>query len=292
VSTTAESDLPDLAGRELADKYGLYKVGGRPPLREYLAQVWDRRHFAIAFSRARAYSGNQGSYLGQLWSFLTPLLWAALYFMVFGLLLGAKGGIDNYAAFLVTGLFVIRFINGCMNGAAGSISKNHNLISSLQFPRILIPMAYSGSAFINLIPALIVLFGVGLVTGEPIRWQMLLIVPTVLMATVFATGLSFFSARLVDEVSDLANIIPFTNRAIMYTSGVFFELSKYDKYPTASVIMHHQPWAIFIELARVSVLGGYSVEPDIWFWAFGWAVVTFAIGFIYFWRAEAKYGRG
>jgi len=291
VSTTAEAERPDLDGGDLAERYGLRKVGGRPTLRVYIRQVWERRHFAIAFARAKAYSGNQGSYLGQLWAILTPLLWAALYFLVFGMLLKTDRGIDNFAAFLVTGLFVIRFINGCMNGSAGSIDKSHNLISSLQFPRILIPMAYAGSAFINLVPALVVLFGIGLVTGEPIRWQMLLIVPTVLMAFVFATGLAFFSARLVDEVADLNNIIPFTNRAIMYSSGVFFDLSRYGD-GTAHTIMSHQPWAIFIELARVAVLGGYTVEPDIWLWALGWAVVTFATGFIFFWRAEAKYGRG
>jgi teichoic acid transport system permease protein len=291
VSTTAWSDRPDLAGRELADKYGLYKVGGRPPLREYLRQVWDRRHFTIAFSRARAYSGNQGSYLGQLWAFLTPLLWAGLYYLIFGGLLGQKRDIPNFAAFLVCGLFVFRFIAGCMNNAAGSISKNQGLISSLQFPRILIPMSYAGSAFVNLIPAMIVLFSVAILTGEPVRLQNLMIVPTVAMAFVFAMGLSFISARLVDEVADLNNIIPFTNRAIMYSSGIFFELSNYG-HGRAFQIMSHQPFAVYIELARSAILKETTIPSDLWLWGLGWAVVTFVLGFIYFWRAEAKYGRG
>jgi teichoic acid transport system permease protein len=32
--------------------------------------------------------------------------------------------------------------------------------------------------------------------------------------------------------------------------------------------------------------------PTLWIYAVGWAVVTVVIGFLYFWRAEARYGRG
>jgi teichoic acid transport system permease protein len=34
-------------------------------------------------------------------------------------------------------------------------------------------------------------------------------------------------------------------------------------------------------------------NPDhYWYYAIGWAVVAVVVGFFYFWRAEAKYGRG
>jgi teichoic acid transport system permease protein len=35
------------------------------------------------------------------------------------------------------------------------------------------------------------------------------------------------------------------------------------------------------------------INPDhLWYYAVGWAVVALIIGFVFFWRAEAKYGRG
>ena len=35
------------------------------------------------------------------------------------------------------------------------------------------------------------------------------------------------------------------------------------------------------------------INPDhLWYYAIGWAVVALIIGFFFFWRAEAKYGRG
>jgi teichoic acid transport system permease protein len=32
--------------------------------------------------------------------------------------------------------------------------------------------------------------------------------------------------------------------------------------------------------------------PSLWAWAAGWAVVVVVVGFVFFWRAEARYGRG
>jgi teichoic acid transport system permease protein len=278
-------------GAALAYEYGLKKVGGRPRLGKYLTQVWDRRHFAISLARGKAYSRNQGNYLGQLWAVLTPLLWAALYFSVFGLLLTINRGIDNFATFLVTGLFLIRFMSGAMTHAASSIEKNSNLISSLQFPRALIPISSAMADFLTLLPSIAVLLVIALITGEPIRWQILLLAPAVVLAYVFATGLAFFSARLVAEVSDLQNLTPFINRLLFYVSGVLFSIDRYGNgwFGTS---MKHQPFAVYLELGRGSLLHTFPVDPVMWVWGVFWAVATCGLGFIYFWRAEAKYGRG
>ncbi|MFI5572329.1 ABC transporter permease, partial [Streptomyces sp. NPDC051740] len=44
----AEGDLAALAAR-----HGLTVSGARPSLTEYVRQLWDRRHFILAFSRAK-----------------------------------------------------------------------------------------------------------------------------------------------------------------------------------------------------------------------------------------------
>lgn len=280
------------SGADLAREFGLKKVGGRPALGKYLSQVWDRRHFAISLARGKAYTQNQGGYLGQLWILLTPLLWAALYFSVFGLLIPVvHRGIDNFATFLVTGLFIIRFMSGAMTHAATSIEKNNNLIASLQFPRALIPISSAMADFLTLLPAIVVLLAVALITGEPVRWQILLLAPAVVLAYVFATGLAFFSARVVAEVSDLQNLTPFINRSLFYVSGVFFSIDRYG-HGWFGTTMKHQPFAVYLELGRGSLLHRFPVDPVMWGWGVFWAVITCGLGFVYFWRAEAKYGRG
>jgi teichoic acid transport system permease protein len=280
------------SGAELAREFGLRKVGGRPPLDKYLTQMWKRRHFAISLARGKSYAQNQGSYLGQLWAILTPLLWAVLYYFVFGVVLTrASDDIENFAGYLVIGLFIIRFLSGALGHAANSIQKNTTLITSLQFPRALIPVSTALSDFFTFLPSLVVLLGVALFNGEPLRWQMLLLFPAIFLAFLFAVGVACLSARLVAQVADLGQLIPFINRALFYTSGVFFSVDRYGDgwFGTA---MQYQPFAIYLELGRSALLQEIPIETSTWVWGVFWAVATCVLGFIYFWRAEAKYGRG
>ena len=32
--------------------------------------------------------------------------------------------------------------------------------------------------------------------------------------------------------------------------------------------------------------------PSLWVWGTGWALLVVVLGFLFFWRAEARYGRG
>jgi teichoic acid transport system permease protein len=199
--------------------------------------------------------------------------------------------IKDFAGFLVVGLFVIRFLSGVLSHAANSIERNTTLITSLQFPRALIPISSALSDLLMFLPATVVLFGVAFANGEPLRWQMLLFVPSVALAGSFGIGLALFVSRLVADVNDLGQLIPFFNRALFYTSGVFFSLDRYGDGWFATV-MKHQPFAIYLELGRSSLLQEIPVEASAWAWGVFWAVATCGLGFIYFWRAEAKYGRG
>ncbi|MFC5854327.1 ABC transporter permease, partial [Streptomyces chlorus] len=52
VSAPAPPD-EGLTAAELAAKYGLTVSGARPSLVEYVRQLWARRHFILAFSRAK-----------------------------------------------------------------------------------------------------------------------------------------------------------------------------------------------------------------------------------------------
>ncbi len=91
-----------LSPAELAAKYGLAVSGARPGLVEYVRQLWGRRHFILAFSQAKLTAQYSQAKLGQLWQVVTPLLNALVYFLIFGLILGADRGMGTavYIPFL------------------------------------------------------------------------------------------------------------------------------------------------------------------------------------------------
>lgn len=80
---------------------------------------------------SRAYVENQHSYLGQLWSVLTPTLNATVYVIIFGLILQAGRGLDNTIAFIVIGTFLYRFFNESVSSGARAVTRNMNLVRSI-----------------------------------------------------------------------------------------------------------------------------------------------------------------
>lgn len=281
-----------LSGAELAAAYGLVKVGGRPPLGEYLRTLWQRRHFAITLARSKAYARNQLSYLGQLWNILTPVLWASVYLFVFGFLLSTDQGVANYPAFLVVGVFLFRFNSSAMTTGGRAIIGNESLITSLQFPRALLPAATVLSELFTLLPAIGVLLVIVTLTGETPDWQWLLLPVAVLMQWVFSTGVALTVARLVAEVRDVTNLIPFVIRALMYVSGVFFSIDHYAGDGPIGHVLAYQPVAVYIDLGRAAMLHEVPIEGSMWLAGALWALAFLVLGFLFFWRGEEKYGRG
>jgi len=132
-----------LSSAALAERYGLTVSGRRPPLAEYTRRLWGRRHFIVAFATARLTATYTAARLGQVWQVMTPLLNAAVYYLIFGLLLGTKHDIPNFIAYLCTGVFVFQFTQSAVLSGTRSIADNLGLIRALHFPRACLPIAFT-----------------------------------------------------------------------------------------------------------------------------------------------------
>ena len=95
--------------QSLADEYGLRVAGQRPSLPAYIRQLWAYRHFIASYANAKLAASFTTARLGRLWQVLTPLTNAAVYYLIFGVVLNTKQGIPNFIAYLCTGLFVFNF---------------------------------------------------------------------------------------------------------------------------------------------------------------------------------------
>lgn len=286
-------------GAALADEYGLSRIGARPRLPSYIRSLWSRRQFVVTLATSNAYARNRNTYLGQFWNILNPLLWSAVYFLVFGLLLGARGDMDGstYVAFLVTGVFVFRYISSCMSSGAKSISGNISLVRSLHFPRVALPVATVLSEFVILLPGFGVMALIVAVTGQGPAWSWLLFPVAAILILTFSTGLALVIARLVADVRDVTNLLPFVTRLLLYTSGVFYSIeSLRDKFTSGGVgwlypIAENQPVAVYLNLARATLINDVELTERLWWLGTGYAVLFLLVGLLYFWRAEERYGR-
>jgi teichoic acid transport system permease protein len=121
---TEPPSATSISAAALAERHGLSRSGARPSLPAYAGQLWGRRHFILTYAQSRVRAQYSASFLGQLWQVLTPLLNAAVYFFVFGLLLNANRGVENYPAFLVAGVFIFTYTQRAVLAGAQSIAGN------------------------------------------------------------------------------------------------------------------------------------------------------------------------
>jgi teichoic acid transport system permease protein len=157
---------------------------------------------------------------------------------------------------------------------------------------MLLPVQATIQQVFNLLPQMVLLLLTWIVFAQPITWNWLLLIPITLLMVMFSTGLALVSARLTVHVQDLTKLIPFIIRIVFYTSGIFFNMERVLKdYPIALEIEKYNPVYIFVSLARGVGVSGYSTTPFMWFAALGWAVLTLALGIVFFWKAEERYGR-
>ncbi|MER5913368.1 ABC transporter permease [Streptomyces sp. NPDC001982] len=297
--TAASSPDVGLTAVQLAAKYGLTVSGARPSLVEYVRQLWGRRHFILAFSQAKLTAQYSQAKLGQLWQVATPLLNAAVYYFIFGVILHASRGMsqDVYIPFLVTGVFVFTFTQSSIMSGVRAISGNLGLVRALHFPRASLPMSFALQQLQQLLFSMIVMFLVVVGFGSYPGVSWLLIVPILLLQFLFNTGLALIVARMGAKTPDLAQLMPFILRTWMYTSGVMFSINKMmENRPEWAVrLLQVNPAAVYMDLMRFALIDGYgasNLPPHVWAIALFWAVVVFFGGFVYFWKAEERYGRG
>ncbi|WP_319458439.1 ABC transporter permease [Micromonospora sp. RTP1Z1] len=296
---TAVAD-PDsgLTQAQLAARYGLSFAGARPTLAAYTRQLWSYRHFIAAYANAKVVASFSTARLGRLWQVLTPLTNAAVYFLIFGVILNTRAGVSNFIGYLCIGLFVFTFTSAAVSGGVQAISGNLGMIRAMHFPRACMPLAVVLTQLQHLLTAMVVLVGIVLVTGEPITVEWLLVLPAMALQSIFNAGLALGMARLGAKIVDFKQLMPFIMRTWMYASGVLYSVDKFAQNihnPVLIEIVHANPLLIYIELIRHALMETApltSSPPQIWALAAIWALVVGVGGYLYFWRGEQEYGRG
>ncbi|MFE9024541.1 ABC transporter permease [Streptomyces sp. NPDC007808] len=294
-ATPPEADLAALAAR-----HGLAVSGARPSLPEYVRQLWARRHFIGAFSTAKLTAQYSQAKLGQIWQVLTPLLNAAVYYFIFGELMGTSRGVPDYIPFLVTGVFVWTFTQTSIMAGTRAISGNLGLVRALHFPRAALPISFALQQLQQLLFSMAALVVILLCFGIPVSASWLLAVPALVLQAVFNTGVAMVMARMGAKTPDIAQLMPFVLRTWMYASGVMFSIShmtsKHTDWPSwVTSILQANPAAVYIDLMRFALIDSFHAEQlptHVWAIATGWALLAGVGGFIYFWKAEETYGRG
>jgi teichoic acid transport system permease protein len=260
-------------------------AAGLPPMRAYLRSLWARRTFITEFSRSELRKQNYGSFFGQLWLVLNPLLLSGVYF----LLIYVIGGTSDKERFghLTANLFLFYLIANSLTGGVKAITSGQRLILNTSFPRIMLPISATVIALFKFVPTLIVFAGIHAAIGLPYSWQMLWAIPIFLIALVLGFGLAILISSVNVYFRDISNMLPYFTRSLLYLSPILYEASSISDQIKSFQIAN----PIFYLLDSWSRVMIYAEAPP----AFGlihasiWAIVIFLFGTYFFLSRERDF---
>ena len=268
-------------------QYGPHRAG-LPPLVGYFRELWHRRTFAAELSRAGMRASHTSTFFGQAWLVLNPLLLAGVYYLLITIIRGQH----NPALFthLTLSLFAFTLVSTSVTTGATSVTGAGSLLINTAFPRLLIPLSATRTAFFRFLPTVPVCLAAHLVLGDPWHLRMLLSLYFLAVMTVFGMGLSAFFATLEVYFRDTSNFLPHFVRIWMYISPVVWSPESLSGFrPALRSLIEVNP--------MYSMLGGYTdllqqgLRPptSMWFSASAWALVAVGAGFLFFLSSERSF---
>lgn len=254
--------------------------------RRYLSDLWGRKDFAVFLIQGNLTARNSSTALGLMWWILNPLLSAAVYFVVFGLILGGRDAQEFFLTYLVVGVFAFQYTTASMNGGANLIQQNSRLLVNVRFPRLVLPIAAVAESLAGFLTSLIAVIAVVLIQGVPLSLTALWLPAVIVIQTIFVLGLSSLTARWVVPIRDLGNLIPHITRFWFYLTPIIWGLSFLEDQPAWAVdLIELNPMYAIVQLYRVALMD-FPLQPRDLMTALAWSFGVCIVGIASFTRSE------
>ena len=238
-------------------------------------------------------SRYKGSALGFGWNFAIPLLNLAVFYLLFGVLLGQRPrtgtGEQNYAIFLFVGLLPWTFFASSLGSGASSIIANGAIVKKVRLPLQLLPAASVLSNLANFLLSMIVLFVVLAIFG-PRHPEGLLYLPLlVVIQIVMNLGFAYLLAAANVFFRDVQHILGILLTAWYFLTPVLFSVQIVADRPTERELLYLNPMTAIVVAYQRALLDGLPPEWDRLAYSTLFAVAIFALGFWYFRRSKDSF---
>lgn len=186
-----------------------------------IKELWNYRSMIESLVRRELRGKYAASFLGFLWTFMNPLLQLVVYTIVFSVLF--HNNIERYYLYLFIGLVPWMYFSAVFTEGANCIVNQSSLVKRIYFPRMVLPISFSTSRFVNMLLVFIVIFLVIIVTGWGMNPVALLCLPVVFAVEyLLVTGIAMFVSCLTVYFRDLAYILGVISTLWMYATPLFY----------------------------------------------------------------------
>ena len=219
-------------------------------------------HLILQMVKREIIDRYRGSFLGMLWTFVTPILMLAIYTFVFSFVFKARwGGVIEttsnqyeFALVLFTGLIIFNLFADCIGRAPNLILNNVNYVKKVIFPLEILPLVSLGSALFNSLTSLFILMFFLIIQGHTfhlsVLWLPIIILPFLLLVI----GLSWFLAATGVFIRDIGQIINMILTVLMFLCPIFYPLSALPEELRGYLYLN--PLTLMVEQVRAVLIWG------------------------------------
>ena len=259
------------------------------------AELWRYKDLIWLFVKRDFTVMYKQTILGPAWVLINPLLSAAMYTVMFGVI--AKLPTDGVpqALFYLAGTALWGFFAACINRVSATFTSNSAIFSKVYFPRLTMPISTMLSAFINFVLQFIMFFGLLLfytAKGQVHPNWAYMPLTLLLLAQVGLLGLGcgIIVSSLTTRYRDLMVVVGFGVQLWMYGTPVVYPLSMIDGMNRVlHIAMVLNPMTAPMETFRFIFFGTGQVTLRLWAVSLVWTVVLLALGLSLFSKVEKTF---
>lgn len=225
--------------------------------------------------------------LGALWAIIQPILTMLVFNFLLnrGVLNVQSDGIP-YPIFSYTGLLPWGLFVAALNQASRSLTSNHNMITKIYFPRLILPVASVLGGLVDFVIAFIVLIGMMFYFKVSPAWSVLWTLPLfLLLAIVTALGVALWLSAINVQYRDVNYALPFLTQFWLFITPVIYSSSGFSEKMRLAYSLN--PMAGVVNGFRWALLGS-GTGPDASLWVSVTISFLVLIGGLFYFRNMEK----
>jgi ABC-2 type transport system permease protein len=168
-----------------------------------------------------------GSVLGYLWSLIRPVLFFLVLYLVFTTLFHFGRGVPHFAAYLLAAVMLWSYFVETTNGGVKCLVGRQDLLRSVRFPRLVIPLSVALTAAFNLAINFVVVISFALASGVTPRLSWLELPVLVLLLALLAVGVGLLLSVLYVRYRDIDPIWDVTTQILFYLCPIIYTAGQY-----------------------------------------------------------------
>jgi lipopolysaccharide transport system permease protein len=250
-------------------------------------EIWRYRELVYFFAWRDVKIRYKQAALGAAWAVIQPLATMVVFTLFFGRLANVPSDGVPYPLFAYVGLVAWTYFSSVVNHAGQSLIANSNLVTKVYFPRVALPAAGALSGLLDLMVSLIFVVVLMVFYQVTPGWVVLLAPVYIVGLIIFACGTSLFLAALTVTFRDVKYTLPLMIQLWLFATPVAYPASFVPQQYRALLFLN--PMAGLVEGFRACVLTNRWPDPIMTAISLSVAFLVFALGWLYFSRAERSF---